>query len=119
METLLEEKFYIILVDRWIKEFLNISKMHLPILNLNEMKKPKPDDFFNQVLISVFNEMGQDNALRMVDLLKEKKTFDRPEYYSRVKKRIRELCQHQSLTASSDLMDELTHKVKSIGKHFR
>lgn len=115
--TLTVEKFYISVVDQWINEYEGIQKLKEINLNLNDMKSPK--DFIKQLALMKINEIGQQKTMEMVEELRAKAVFDKPEYYSRLKRDIREICQTPNLTTSSDLITELDKKVRSVKKYYR
>jgi hypothetical protein len=55
----------------------------------------------------------------MVEFLRSNNTFDKPEYYSRIKTRIKVLCNSPALTEPSELVQELTKKVKMVENYCR
>lgn len=118
-EIITDESFYINIIDRWVSEYMNIEKLNNQILNLWDMKNPKPNDFFNQFLASSFQNMGLDNALELVETLRNHNTFEKTEYYSRLKKKIREIYNSSVVSVQSDLIDELTKKVNYVRKYYR
>ena len=64
----------------------------------------------NLMAISV---IGQDKIIEEVENLRHQKAFDKPEYYSRLKREIKELCKTPEMTESSDLIQELDQKGQS------
>jgi hypothetical protein len=61
---------------------------------------------------------GQDKIMQEIEDLRHLKTFEKPEYYSRLKKQIKQLCKSQ-LTASSELIFELDKKIKATKNNYR
>jgi hypothetical protein len=112
-----DEKFYMQLVQRWVAEYEEIQKHHIINFNLQDMSSPK--DFFKQLILMKINEIGQTNAMQLVEDLRARNAFDKPEYYSRLKKEIRELCQTPDLTTSSELVAELDKKVSAAKRYCR
>lgn len=112
-----DERFYIELINRWILEYQSIQKNRLINLNLNEMNSPK--DFWKQGNLHWIKLIGQDTALRLVDDMKKRQVFDKPEYYSRLKKEIKELCSQPDLTQTSELISELDSKIKRAKAYYR
>jgi hypothetical protein len=108
--SLSEEKFYTDLFDCWKSEYEAINKLHSINLNLSKMNSPK--DFWKQMNLLTINNLGQDKIMQYVEDLRAKKVFDKPEYYSRLKKEIRELCKAPSFTTHSELVAELDRKIK-------
>jgi hypothetical protein len=116
-KNLYDEVFYINLIDRWHKEYEAINKLKEINLNFDKMNKPK--DFFNQMALLMINEIGQNEALKLVDQLKAKNCFEHKEYYSRVKADIKRLCNTYQPEQSNDLITELNSKVKQVKEHYR
>jgi hypothetical protein len=116
-DTLSKEKFYVALVDQWISEYEGIQKLNEINLNLNDMKSPK--DFIRQLALMKIQEIGQQKTLDLVEELRAKEAFEKKEYYSRLKRDIREICKTPNLTTSNDLITELDKKVRSVKKYYR
>jgi hypothetical protein len=115
--VLFDEVFYIGMVKRWIQEYETINKLHLINFNLSDMSSPK--DFFKQLALMKINEIGQSNTMALVEDLRAKNAFNKKEYYSRLKKDIKKLCNTPELTSSSELVTELDKKVKAAKQHYR
>lgn len=116
-QTLTEENFYITIFDKWLQEYEAINKLHSINFNLSDMNSPK--DFWKQIHLLAVNMIGQDKIMQEIENLRAKKAFDNPEYYSRLKKEVRELCQTPHLTEPSDLVAELDKKIKNSKKYYR
>lgn len=115
--SLSDEKFYMTVFDKWFAEYEAINKLHSINFNLSDMKSPK--DFWKQINLMAVNMIGQDNIMQEIESLRYKKAFDKPEYYSRLKKDIRELCKTPEMTSSSDLVAELDKKIKASKRFYR
>jgi hypothetical protein len=115
--SLTDEKFYMAIFDKWLAEYEAINKLHSINFNLSDMNSPK--DFMKQLILYAINGIGQDRLMQDIENLRYQKTFDKPEYYSRLKKEIRELCKTPELTAASDLVAELDKKIKASKRHYR
>lgn len=115
--SLSDEKFYITVFDKWFAEYEAINKLHSINFNLSDMHSPK--DFWKQMELMAVNMIGQDNIMQEIENLRHKKAFDKPEYYSRLKKEIRELCKIPEMTSSSDLVAELDKKIKGSKRFYR
>lgn len=109
------EKFYTGLIKRWEKEYERINKFNIVNLNLLNMSSPK--DFFKQMAALKISELGQANAMQIVEELRARKAFSKPEYYSRLKKEIKSLRVNKGFTDRSDLVIELDQKVQETAKH--
>ena len=116
-KTLSDEKFYMGLFDKWQKEYEAINKLHSINFNLSDMNSPK--DFWKQINLMAVNMIGQEKIMQEIENLRHQKAFDKPEYYSRLKKEIKELCKTPDLTTSSDLVAELDKKIKSAKRYYR
>lgn len=115
--SLSDEKFYMAVFDRWLAEYEAINKLNLINFNLLDMNSPK--DFWKQINLMAVNIIGQDKIMQEIENLRHQKAFDKPEYYSRLKKEIRELCKTPEMTASSDLVAELDKKIKASKRYYR
>lgn len=111
------EKFYMELVKRWTQGYEAIDKLHQINLNLSNMKSPK--DILKHFALMKINELGQDNAIQMIEDLRAKNTFAHKEYYSRIKAEIKELCKAPDLTTTSELITELDKKVRAVRRYCR
>lgn len=114
---LYDERFYIGLVNRWILEYENIYKNKNINLKYSDMNSPK--DFWKQGNLHWIKLIGVDTALQLVVDMKAKNVFDKPEYYSRLKREIRELCSQPDLTSTSELIDELDEKIGRVKVYYR
>ncbi|MGJ8759372.1 MAG: phage/plasmid replication domain-containing protein [Polaribacter sp.] len=115
--NLSEEKFYMKTYDKWFAEYESINKLHSINFNLSDMKSPK--DFWKQINLMAINMIGQDKIMQEIENLRHQKAFSKPEYYSRLKKDVRELTKTPELTTSSDLVAELDKKMKAAKKYYR
>ena len=115
--TLTDEQFYIDAVNRWLNEYRAIQKQRDIRINFTDMKTPK--DFFRQLQLFAVHEIGQDRLMQTIDEMRSQGTFEKPEYYSRLKKELKELCSSPNLTTSSELVTELDKKVDQACRHYR
>ena len=115
--SLSDEKFYVTIFDKWLAEYEAINKLHSINFNLSDMNSPK--DFWKQVSLMAINMIGQDNIMMEIENLRHQKAFDKPEYYSRLKKEVKELCKTPEMTSPSDLVAELDKKIKSSKRYYR
>lgn len=114
---LYDEQFYMMAVKKWHQEYNSIQKLREINLNFDNMKTPK--DFFRQLQLFAVHEIGQDKLLQAVDQMRLKGTFDKPEYYSRLRKELKQLYNTPEQTASSELITELDKKIDQACKHYR
>jgi len=117
VSTLTDEKFYIDAVSRWVHEYKSISKKRDLDINYDNMKSPK--DFNRWLQLYAVNSIGQDRLMMAIDEMRSRQTFDKPEYYSRLKKELKQLCNDPDRSTSSELVTELDKKVSQVSKHYR
>jgi len=115
--TLSKEKFYVALVDQWIAEYDSIQKLNEINLNYPKMKSPKVA--LDLLLAEKINEMGPQKSMDWVEGLRARAAFEKPEYYSRLKKEMMKRLKNLDLTTTSDLITELDKKVRSVKKYYR
>jgi hypothetical protein len=115
--TLSDEKFYMTIFDKWLIEYEAINKLNTINFNLMDMNSPK--DFWKQINLMAINMIGQDKIMQEIENLRHQKAFDKPEYYSRLKREIKQLCKTPELTSKSDLVAELDKKIKDAKRHYR
>ena len=115
--SLSDEKFYMVVFDKWLTEYEAINKLNSINFNLSVMNSPK--DFWKQMNLMAIIVIGQDKIIEEVENLRHQKAFDKPEYYSRLKREIKELCKTPEMTESSDLIQELDQKIKAAKKYYR
>ncbi|AKQ44438.1 hypothetical protein TH63_00365 [Rufibacter radiotolerans] len=114
--TLTEEGFYMGLIDKVVQEYEAIQKIGLINMDLTKIKYPK--DLWNQVIALCIKEKGPDAFLHLIDQLKELRSFDKPEYYSRARKDVREYSKALA-PDTPDLIKELDRKVARIKQNYR
>lgn len=114
---LYDEGFYMGFCDRWVHEYHSINKLKKMAFKDNSQLKPK--DFLDQLLLQAVMTMGQGAVFEMVEEARKRGQFERPEYASRTKAMIKEICTMPQLTEPSELMAELDQKVKSIQRYYR
>jgi hypothetical protein len=116
-EMLSDEKFYIGLFDRWHSEYQSINKINSINFNFSNMNSPK--DFMKQLQLYAIHSIGQDRVMAEIEHLRVSKKFDKPEYYSRLRKEIKQISSLPELTESSELIDELDKKVSDSKRFYR
>lgn len=117
-KTLPDEQFYIEVYNKWETEYQNIHKIHSFNFDVEKMKSPK--DFWKQIALLAVNDLiGQEQVMEIVEELKAKKAFAKPEYYSRLKRELKELSKSPGLTKSSDMIEELSKKITDSKRLYR
>jgi hypothetical protein len=115
--TLSDADFYIGIIDRWYKEYKAINKINTLKLDMSNLNSPK--DFMRQLSLMAVNMIGQDKILQEIENLRHQKAFTHPEYYSQLKKQIKELCNMPDLTTTSELVTELDKKIEAAKRYCR
>lgn len=117
---LFEERLYMKLLKMWESEFEGIEKRSClkPTQQAREQMK-KPKDFFDFLLATKVQEMGQEQALQMIEEMRQQEVFPNPNYYSRCKARVRELASLPAFTEEAPDVEELKRKVKQATRYYR
>ncbi len=110
--TLHEGSFFVDMVNRWLAEFEAIEKLNILNLDYEAMKTPK--DFMQSLMIMKLNELGQLKAFEMIEQMRAKDVMQRPEYYCRLKRDVKRLCNSPKHTIESELITELNEKVNAV-----
>jgi len=116
-DLLSDEFFYMSLFDKWHSEYQSINKINTINFNLTDMNSPK--DFMKQLQLYAIANIGQDKIMQEIEHLRASKKFEKPEYYSRLKKEIKQLSSLPKLTESSELIDELDLKIRDSKRYYR
>ena len=117
VSDLIDENFYIGLFDKWYSEYESINKLNSINLNFNSISSPK--DFMKHLCLYAIDDIGFDKIMSVVEEMRYLGSFNKPEYYSRLKKNIRELGSTPSYTNPSELMLELDGKIKDAKRYYR
>jgi len=112
-----DEKFYMTLFDKWQAEYEAIDKIQSFNFNLSKMNSP--NDFWKQINLLAVNMIGQDRIMQEIENLRHQRALNRLEYYSRLKKELKELCKTPGMTTQSDLVAELDKKIKNAKRYYR
>ena len=78
-----------------------------------------PKDFWKQIQLIAIDKIGQDTLLQEIENLRLQKAFDKPEYYSRLKRELKDLVSSPKVTTEADLIQELNTKVRQARSHYR
>lgn len=118
--TLTNERFYMDMLDRWHKEYLNIQKQVKTKIDFMQKQINTPKEFFNQMAWAMISDLGEKQALQLVDDLKLAGKFEFKEYPSRLKREIREGLRRASKNSpKSELIEELDVKIKRATNYYR
>jgi hypothetical protein len=116
--TLYNERFYIDIINLWVKEYMNIQKIQrFTLQNIDNMKTP--NDAIEMIFGMYLLKAGQSEIDSILNDLKAKKAFPDPKYYSRVKSKLNSIMNKPEITEKSDLIKELDQNVKQIKLYYR
>jgi len=119
LDTLANEAFYMILIDRWAGEYANIKKQQSYNFDLSIMKSIK--DFERQMylrgLLSVGNEQ---QVLEMIEQAKREGVFENKMQVKRLKDKVREVFGCSTFqNGNAELIEELDQQVKRVQRFYR
>lgn len=108
-DTLIDERFYIEMYDRWYNEYEAIDKVGL--FNMDTSKINTPKDYLEQFLATCILEKGLDNVLNHIEVMREQKVYKQPEYYSTLKRKIKKMVRNSNKAEQPELIQELNKKM--------
>lgn len=115
---LYQEPFYMAVIDKLLSEYKAIRKNKVINLNFDAMKSPK--DFWQQANADWIQRIGGEAAaLSIVDRMRRQDAFSKPEYYSRLRKEIREAAARPEASEDSPLIKELDEKMSRVKAYYR
>lgn len=114
---LFEEAFYISIFDRWYNEYQEINKLNKFKFDTENMNSPK--DFWKQLELLAIHTIGKDKIMDEIENLRRQNAFDKPEYYSRIKKEVKAILSSSKHTKQDELITELNKKIKASKTHYR
>jgi polyhydroxyalkanoate synthesis regulator phasin len=115
--TLYEEPFYIKLVDRYVSDYQSIHKTAEIIFDTINMNTPK--DVKDQLALIGLMAIGQNRFPELVEEWRAKDVLKKPEYYSRIKRDMRELAEKFQASDSTPMIDELDSKISKLKRYYR
>lgn len=114
---LFDDRFYISIFDRWYNEYKEITKLNKFNFNTKNMNSPK--DFWKQLELLAIHTIGKDKIMDEIENLRRQNAFDKPEYYSRIKKDVKAILSSSKHTEQDELITELDKKIKASKTHYR
>jgi len=115
--TLSETSFYSKVFNKWLTYFESIKK--LKEINFNYSHTNSPKDFWKQIKLNYIGIIGQNKMMQEIENMRLRNTFANPEYYSKIKNQINQLCSEPKLTENSELMTELSKKIRISDRFYR
>lgn len=116
-KTLFKEQFYIKLVKRYVADYQSIHKN--PEINFDIENMSTPKDFWRQLALMKVDEIGLNETMQLVEELRAKDVMNKSEYYSRLKREIRDYSKNLKASDSSHLVAELDSKISSLKRYYR
>jgi hypothetical protein len=116
-DTLTDERFYMNMYDRWFNEYEAIDKVGL--FNMDTSKINTPKDYLEQFLATCILEKGLDNVLNHIELMREQKVYKQPEYYSTLKRKVKEMVRNKNKAEQPELIQELNNKIVRLKQYCR
>ena len=116
-ETLIDERFYMAMYDRWFSEYEAIDKVGL--FNMDTSKINTVKDYLDQFLATCIQEKGLDNVLNHIELMREQKVYKQTEYYSTLKRKVKEMVKSSKGTQQPELIQELDKKMVKAKQYYR
>jgi hypothetical protein len=115
--TLTNERFYMDMYDRWHNEYEAIQKIGLAKMDTSKIKTEK--DYLDQFLIMSLKEKGIENVLHHIEVMREQKVYKHTEYYSNLKRKIKELAGCKTNIEQPELIQELNRKIARVKTSYR
>lgn len=107
--TLTDERFYMAMYDRWYNEYESIDKVGL--FKMDTSKINTPNDYLQQLLANCIQEKGLDNVLNHIEVMREQKVYKQSEYYSTLKRKVKDLVKVSDKAEQPELIQELNKKM--------
>ncbi len=118
LADLTDERFYIGIVDRWVKEFLAIRKVERMALTGETLKSVK--DFENLVFQMGLQAMGgETEVLELIDHARQQGAFDNRTQINRIRNRVKEISQRATVEPSAGLIADVEEQVKRVQRYYR
>lgn len=110
---LYDERFYRSMLQRYSDVYFSINKTN--VLKTDIMSEIKTvGDAFEVVIARLINQAGHEEIDTFLSELKQAKVFDHPIYYTRLKKKLKDVAGKVSLTETNELINELDEKIRSV-----
>lgn len=110
---LYNENFYSSMLQRYSDVYFSINKTN--VLKTDIMSEIKTvGDAYEVVIARLINQTGHEEIETFLSELKQAKVFDHPIYYTRLKKKLKDVAGKVSLTETNELINELDEKIRSV-----
>lgn len=117
-ESLYDERFYLKAVKMWGANYFSIDKKKKIKLDaMNAIRTVK--DASDYLCAIALGRLPPEELQYLLDELKANKVFQDPKYYTRLKKRIKEISTNEKLMEADELVKELDAEVKEVLAYIR
>jgi hypothetical protein len=115
-KTLSDTDFYRKMVKLYSDTYFGIDKVKTLKTNIMSEIKTVSDAF--EVLIARLINQGDNNQIQAyMDELKQYNVFDDPKYYSRLRKKLKDIAGKADITESDSLIKELDNEVRNVSAY--
>jgi hypothetical protein len=111
--TLYDERFYSKVIDLWADNYFRIEKKR--IINMDAMDNfKKVSDAIDFVFAIALQKMPVDEVQVLLEEMKRRKVFADAKYYSRLKKKLKDISGKADMTDANALQRELDNEIRNI-----
>lgn len=114
-DTLTDERFYMGMYDRWYKEYDNINKIGIPVMDKNKMRTSA--NFIKQAGLMALKHWNE-VFLNVAEEMKSENGFTTKKEYDRVKRLLKQYTK-SSPEKQSELIQELNKKMERAKRYCR
>jgi hypothetical protein len=116
LKQLYEYRTYHHIINAWKSNFDSITRLNELVLADCEVRCPK--DFWRLLKVYAVDQIGFNQLLEQVDGLRQKGIM-KPEYYSRIKKQIKDVYNDNRYSIEHHVIEELDKKFENAAKCYR
>jgi hypothetical protein len=116
-DTLTNERFYMDMYDRWYNDYESIDKVGLFNMDIKNINTPK--DYLDEFLAACLLEKGLDNVFNHIETLREQNVYKQSEYYSVLKRKIKDMVSTKDKAEQPELIQELNKKMAKAKQYYR
>lgn len=112
-KTLFNNRFYSKIIDLWAESYFKIEKQRN--INLNAMKEIKTvSEATDYIFAIALQKMQPDEVQNILEDMKQRNVFEDAKYYSRLKKKLKDVSTKADITEKNDLVTELDSEVRNV-----
>ncbi len=110
---LTDRRFYGKVINLWADNYFKIDKKRN--VNMEAIEKIKTvGDAVDYVFAIALQKLQADEVQQLLKEMKERKVFDDPKYYTRLKQKLKNTASKTSITEVNDLVKELDGEIKQV-----